>query len=149
MPSNDSNVLPEAEQNPEVLRQLELSRQVTNWLDGYRLKKSISDPNRKYRAEQSVHAVIVQWIRYVTSLEEANIKHKVEYFDGGAQEHVWQSIQDHLSDWSDLHDSALKRARLDGDLRAASDAIMESREALKRERKRDLQDPSVRQVEQA
>ena len=139
-----SNVLPEAEQNPEVLRQLELSRQAADRLDGYRPKPHMNNPDPIGPDKQSMPSSsngdsVPKDVP--AGLETAKVKHKVEFFDGGAQEHVWQSIQERLGDWSELQDSALKRARLDGDLRASLGAIMESREALKRERKRDLQDP--------
>ena len=146
-----SNVLPEAEMTPEVLRQLEASRLAANRLDGYRPKQFVNNspnPNTPQigATDRSVPSSSdgprpADVKDVPTSLEEARVKHKVEFFEGGAQSHVWDSIQERLGDWGEVFDSSLKRARLDGDLRAASEAITHSRDLLKRDRKRDLQEP--------
>ena len=113
VPPVPSNVLPEADQTEEVLRQLELSRLAADRLDGYRPVKSTSrtheTPNPSIPTSSNTPPVEIP-----LSLEDARVKHKVEYFEGGAQAHVWDAVQDRLGKaTTEANDSALKRARLE------------------------------------
>ena len=138
-----SNVLPEAEQSPEMLQQLERSRQAADRLDGYRPppKKPAIDPTHDPSLPSTMPTSSTEGIaQNQLRPEDARVKHKVEFFEGGAQAHVWDTIRERLADWGDLQDSTLKRARLDSDIRAAFDSLDQGHAMLKRERKRDLQE---------
>ena len=141
VPPVPSNVLPEADQTEEVLRQLELSRQAADRLDGYRPVKSTSRTHETPDPSISTSSNTLP-IEIPVGLEDARVKHKVEYFEGGAQAHVWDAIQGRLGKaTTEANDSALKRARLDADLRMASQLIPQSFYILKKERKRDVLEP--------
>lgn len=140
-PTVPSLVLPEAECTPEMLKQLEMSRQAADRLDGYRPKpKSSPEVSKEVSEPASASSEPLSNSRTIdipTSLEGAGAKHKIEYFDGGAQAEVWEAIQERLGSTFDLSESALKRARLDADLRMAAELIPQSFTVLKGERKRD------------
>ena len=77
------------------------------------------------------------------SLEDARVKHKVEYFDRGTGPEVWDDIHARLQQPAGL-DSTLSRARLEDALRDAAMFLPEGMDLLKIERKRDLADPEVK-----
>ena len=134
-PSTDATVpslsIPAEEMTPEVQRQLVVSKQIADRLDGHMIKRTQqpAQPSQpRMQAEQPA-------VGGLDGIEDALVKDKVEFFNRGADPAVWQSIVDRVNDsLPDANDSTLVRARRLHDLHHLDDLTRVGQAQIKRDR---------------